>query len=275
MSTNRTVKERLDHFFSRFPIEAKKSLGQNFLVSEYAVSKMMTALKGFSFDAVVEIGPGPGALTDILKTFQVDFTALEFDNFFYDYWIQQGVNAIHIDALQWDWKQNIKNPDTTVLISNLPYQISSAIVIDRCMDETQLSAMILMFQKEVAQKIRMKSKNSEFGLISVLAQVFWDIDTVCDLSPRDFLPAPKVASRVLAFKKKDPGIQRKRDFLIFCKAGFAQKRKLLKKNLLTLNGMSPEKIIASFQKLNLNETSRAEELSPEQWVALFKGLGFQ
>lgn len=275
MNTNMTVKDRLDHFFTQFPVEAKKALGQNFLVSEYAVSKMIAALKSLSFESVIEIGPGPGALTDILKTLNVPFTALELDNFFFEYWTKQGINIFHVDALQWDWRSHVKNPETTVLISNLPYQISSSIVIDRCMDEKPLSAMILMFQKEVAQKIRMKSKSSDFGLLSVIAQVFWSIETVCDLSPRDFLPAPKIASRVLAFKKKDSLITNKKAFLVFCKAGFAQKRKLLKKNLLTLNGMSPEKIIASFQKLNLNETARAEELAPEQWVALYKDLGFQ
>lgn len=275
MSINMTVKERLDHFFSQFPIEAKKTLGQNFLVSEYAVTKMMEALKEFSFDLIVEIGPGPGALTDILRTLGKPFTVLELDNFFFEYWSQQGLDAIHVDALQWDWRKNIADPSKTVLISNLPYQISSSIVIDRSLDEHQLAGMILMFQKEVAQKIRRVSKSSEFSLLSVVSQVFWSIETVCDLSPRDFLPAPKVASRVLAFRPKNAGIHDKRNFLIFCKAGFAQKRKLLKKNLLTLNGMSPEKIIASFQNLNLNETSRAEELSPDQWIALFKELGFK
>ncbi len=270
-----TVKERLDLFFSKFPVEAKKALGQNFLVSDYAVKEMISCLKEQSFESIVEIGPGPGALTDVLKTLDTELTVLELDNFFHEYWVGQGLQAIHTDALQWDWKTEIKDPSKTVLISNLPYQISSAIVIDRSMDEVPLNAMILMFQKEVAQKIRMKSKTSEFGLLSVIAQVFWTIETVCDLSPRDFLPAPKVASRVLSFKTKPNSIQDKRAFLTFCKAGFAQKRKLLKKNLLTLNQMDPQKIIASFQKLNLNETSRAEELSPDQWVALYKDLGFK
>ncbi|MBL7544879.1 MAG: ribosomal RNA small subunit methyltransferase A [Bdellovibrionaceae bacterium] len=270
-----TVKERLDQFFAHYPVEAKKALGQNFLVSEYAVSKMIAALNEFSFESLIEIGPGPGALTDILRTLKKNLTVLELDDFFFQYWAGQNISAIHTDALQWDWKKNILNPGQTILISNLPYQISSSIVIDRSMDETPLQAMILMFQKEVAQKIRMKSKTSEFGMLSVIAQTFWDIETVCDLSPRDFLPAPKVASRVLSFKAKRTVIESRPHFLTFCKAGFAQKRKLLKKNLLTLNKMDPEKIIASFQKLNLNETSRAEELAPEQWVALYKDLGFK
>lgn len=270
-----TVKERLDLFFSKFPIEAKKALGQNFLVSDYAVTKMISCLKELSFVHIVEIGPGPGALTDILKSLDPKLRVLELDNFFHEYWVGQGLEAIHTDALQWNWKSEIKDPGKTVLISNLPYQISSSIVIERSLDEVQLSAMILMFQKEVAQKIKMKSKTSEFGLLSVIGQVFWDTETVCDLSPKDFLPAPKVASRVLLFKPRNHGVQDKKAFLVFCKAGFAQKRKLLKKNLSTLNQMDPQKIIASFQNLNLNETSRAEELSPAQWVALYKDLGFK
>lgn len=270
-----TVKERLDLFFSRFPVEAKKALGQNFLVSDYAVKEMISRLKELTFEHIIEIGPGPGALTDVLRSMDPKLTVLELDNFFHEYWVSQGVKAIHTDALRWNWRAEIKDPAKTVLMSNLPYQISSAIVIDRSMDDVQLNAMILMFQKEVAQKIRMKSKTSEFSLLSVIAQVFWTIETVCDLSPRDFLPAPKVASRVLLFKVKPSSIQNKEAFLTFCKAGFAQKRKLLKKNLLTLNQMNVQKIIASFQKLNLNETSRAEELSPDQWVELYKDLGYK
>lgn len=270
-----STKERLDYFFSRFPVEAKKSLGQNFLVSDYAVTKMMVCLKSFTFKRVIEIGPGPGALTDILRTLDVELTLIELDNFFYDYWISQGMHIIHTDALKWNWREEVKNPKETLLISNLPYQISSSIVIDRSMDAEPLSVMILMFQKEVAQKIRTKAESSEFGLISVIAQVFWDIETVCDLSPRDFLPAPKIASRVLCFKAKATSVIDRKSFLTFCKAGFAQKRKLLKKNLSSLSPLTSEKIIASFQKLNLNETSRAEELSPDLWIALYKDLGFK
>ena len=269
------TKERLDHFFLQFPVEAKKALGQNFLVSDYAVSKMISCLETLPFKNLIEIGPGPGALTDILKVHGKKLRVLELDKFFYDYWLAQGVQSIYIDALKWDWQKEVSDPSDTVLISNLPYQISSSIVIDRSMDTEPLSAMILMFQKEVAQKIRMKSGNSEFGLLSVIAQVFWSIDTVCDLSPRDFLPAPKIASRVLVFKAKESSITERRTFLTFCKAGFAQKRKLLKKNLGSLNQMTADKIIASFKKLNLNETARAEELTPEQWVSLYKELGFK
>ncbi len=275
MSTNQTTKERLDHFFSQFPVEAKKSLGQNFLISDYAVSKMIACLKTFTFEDLIEIGPGPGALTDILKAYGDQLRVIELDPFFYDYWVKQGLQAIHIDALRWDWSNQVKNPSQTVLISNLPYQISSSIVIDRSLDSKPLSGMILMFQKEVAQKIRMKAESSEFGMLSVISQVFWSIETVCDLSPRDFLPAPKIASRVLCFKPRETPVIERSTFLTFCKAGFAQKRKLLKKNLGSLNQITSEKVIASFQKLNLNETARAEELSPDQWVALYKDLGFK
>lgn len=275
MSINVTTKERLDYFFSQFPIEAKKSLGQNFLISDYAVSKMISYLKEFTFKNIIEIGPGPGALTDILKSYGAQLRVLELDRFFFEYWISQGVFAINVDALKWNWRDEVDNPSETVLISNLPYQISSAIVIDRSLDQIPLNGMILMFQKEVAQKIRMKAGTSEFGLLSVIAQVFWNIETVCDLSPRDFLPAPKVASRVLGFRPRETIIQDRRSFLIFCKAGFAQKRKLLKKNLGSLNQITSKKIMDSFGKLNLNETSRAEELSADQWVALYKDLGFK
>ncbi len=94
--------------------------------------------------------------------------------------------------------------------------------------------MVLMFQKEVAQRIRAAAQSEHYGLLSVIAQTFWKMEVVTEAGPRDFSPSPKVASRVLAFSRLSGEIQNRSAFLKFVKAAFAQRRKLLKKNLADL-----------------------------------------
>lgn len=268
-----TARERLDAFFNSSPVYAKKALGQNFLISDYAIGMMIQKLKQLNTANIIEIGPGPGALTDLLLPLNKNYTSIELDNEFASYWKQKGIHVLNKDALQIDWKKEFSSSDTT-LISNLPYQISSSIVIERSIDEVQIPYMILMFQKEVAQKIRSKSKTSEFSLLSVMAQTFWDIETLCDLGPRDFIPAPKIASRVLVFKAKPSVILNKKNYLHFCKLAFKQKRKMLKSNLMQDSKVKELDLLSILKELNLNETVRAEELAPQDFIQLYHRLGF-
>lgn len=268
-----TAKERLDSFFNADPIYAKKSLGQNFLISDFAINLMIQKLKQLNSPNIIEIGPGPGALTDLIIPLNKNYTAIELDRVFADYWKTKEVNIINQDALQYNWTA-FQNKSQTTLISNLPYQISSSIVIDRSTDEELFSYMILMFQKEVAQKIRAKNKTSEFSLLSLVAQTFWDIETVCDLGPRDFIPAPKIASRVLFFKPKNHSIKNKKNYLTFCKVAFKQKRKMLKSNLMQYTKLKELDLLAVMSELNLSGTARAEELSSDDFVKLYHRLGY-
>jgi 16S rRNA (adenine1518-N6/adenine1519-N6)-dimethyltransferase len=142
------------------------------------------------------------------------------------------------------------------------------------MDEVPVAHMILMFQKEVAQKIRAKHKGSEFGLLSLVAQTFWEIETLCDLGPRDFIPAPKIASRVLVFKPREHSIKNKNAYLGFCKAAFKQKRKMLKSNLTPYTNLKELDILNVMKELKISETARAEELSAADFVNLYHKLGY-
>lgn len=268
-----TARERLDRFFNSSPILAKKALGQNFLISDYAIDLMIKKLKQTQPAAIIEIGPGPGALSDLILNLKIPYTAIELDQAFAQYWQDKGVQVLNQDALAIDWKQ-FPDHDKTTLISNLPYQISSSIVMERSIDEVPVSNMILMFQKEVAQKIRAKNKSSEFGLLSLVAQTFWEIETLCDLGPRDFIPAPKIASRVLVFKPREHSIKNKKSYLGFCKAAFKQKRKMLKSNLTPYTNLKELDLLNVMKELKLSETARAEELSATDFVNLYHKLGY-
>ncbi len=266
-----STSERLNLFLQQLPVEAKKSLGQNFLVSDHVVDKIIETVQGFSAQNLIEIGPGPGALTDHLLKGSWPLKLIELDSVIAKYWRDKGCEVIEADALQIDWQKLILNEET-ILVSNLPYQISSSLVIDRSLDEVRLKSMVLMFQKEVAQRLMAAESTDEYGLLTVIAQNFWKIKKVCEAGPRDFSPAPKVASRVLMFTKIDSDIKDPHKFLKFVKIAFAKRRKQLKSNLSMATDFlkgNAEVLLKWLESKGYPATARAEELSPTELKELY------
>jgi len=273
-----SARERLQEVQEALGIAAKKSLGQNFLVSDVVIERIIQKARSLKPEMLIEIGPGPGALTYFLRQMNCPLRVIELDHVLARYWREQGLDVTEADALQLDWEEFLRPSGNKVLVSNLPYQISSSIVIDRSLDREGLDHMVLMFQKEVAQRIAAKPRTENYGLLSVIAQTFWQTETVTEAGPRDFNPPPKVASRVLAFARKPSSVQNPRAFLGFVKAAFAQRRKLLKKNLSCFyqqKNVSEEALRAWLSEMGFPETARAEELSSEQFVSLYKKFGFE
>src|SRR4051812_47035827 len=134
--------ERLQQRLQELGHSAKKSLGQNFLVSDNVISKILQRTDSTKAQRLIEIGPGLGALTDGLLQSEKPITLIEMDRRLAEYWRQRGAHVIEADALQIDWLELI-GPHVT-LVSNLPYQISSSLVIDRSMEINGLGNMILM-----------------------------------------------------------------------------------------------------------------------------------
>ena len=251
-------KNELDHYI-------KRSLGQNFLISDHVIDKIIQAVQSENPQNLLEIGPGLGAITDILKQYFTNYSLIEMDSSLVEYWKNQGFSVIAGDALQIDWQKI--NYD--VLVSNLPYQISSSIVIERSLDQNRCRSMILMFQKEVAQRIRAIAKSEHYGLLSVIAQEFWSITTVCEAGPKDFNPAPKVASRVLKFIKKETNIEDPKEYLFFIKECFKQRRRILKSNLHLYDN---KKLMLWFEIEKLTDKVRAEELTVSQFNKLYQHM---
>lgn len=269
-----TARERLEIVLRETGHAAKRSLGQNFLISDTVIERIHEEARSLKPDALIEIGPGPGALTDGLREMNLPFRAIELDRTMAEYWRGKGLDVIEEDALRIDWKELVRT-EATVLVSNLPYQISSSIVIDRSLDEKPLSGMVLMFQKEVAQRIRALPSTEAYGMLSVIAQNFWTVRTVSEAGPRDFDPPPRVASRVLGFRPLEGAMTDKKRFLEFVKACFAQRRKLLKSNLsgwMSSRRIPLENLLAKLEAFGLKETARAEELSPLQFRELYEHL---
>ena len=272
-----TRKERIFARLAELNAGPKRSLGQNFLISDHVIEKIIFAVKAEPFSEMIEVGPGLGALTEDLvevsKTTGKRLTLVELDKNFAEDWRSRedsSVRVIEADALQIPWG-DLELPPKTLFVSNLPYQISSSIAIERSIEPAGVSRMILMFQKEVAQRIGAKAKTPEYGLLTVIVQAFWETSTVVDARPQDFHPAPNVSSRVLVFRRReepDLGKGTKVGFLRFAKAGFAHRRKLLAKNLS--GDQNASQLEAAFEKMKLLPTARAEELTSAQFLELYR-----
>lgn len=256
----------------------KRSLGQNFLISDHVIDRILNYAAGTSGggkpSSIIEIGPGLGALTEglieIAKAEKIPFQVIELDSSFAENWRAVGLKVTEADALQIDWGTLGLTPGSR-LVSNLPYQISSSLVIDRSVEPFGLTSMILMFQKEVAQRIAAKPGSEHFGLLTVIAQNGWSIDTVCDAGAQDFFPPPRVASRVLRFQRRPdaPEAHEFADFLRFAKTAYAHRRKLIAGNLA---GIGRERVETEIQAMGFTKTARAEEFSAEQLLELFRRL---
>ena len=257
MSAVFDLKARLE----QMGLQPKKAFGQNFLVNQQVIHKIIEEVKRHKFSDLLEIGPGLGALTDKLTEASLKPTLIEFDHDLVEYWQTKDLRVIEADAIQLDWRTLELRPDS-LLVSNLPYQISTHIVIDRCLAPTELRWMVLMFQKEVAQRLTAQPRTKEYGTLSVMAQLHFSMRKVADAGPKDFFPPPKIASRVLFFERKpDPGLGE--SFLKFVKRAFNNRRKLLVKNLGDTITTEDLKAIGASEK------ARAEELTPEQFKTLF------
>ena len=172
----------------------------------------------------------------------------------------------------------------TVLVGNLPFNISSRLLVQLCPGPPTLKAMVFMFQKEVAQRILSKHKCKNYGILSVLSQCFWDIELLLSTGKVDFYPRPQVAGQVLIFRQKKHSILNPKSFLAFVKFCFSQRRKTLFTRLCrsyitkpSHNTLSPlikveQHLTNLFDKINIDRLVRAEALSPSQFEKLFNEL---
>lgn len=254
------IKKKLLSKLQELSLQPKFNLGQNFLISQRTVELIVSKVNSvLNESSLIEIGPGLGALTDSFQSYD-NYTLIELDSELVKYWISRNLKIIEADALKLDWK-SLDIQANSVLVSNLPYQIASRLFIDRSLGPLSIQYMLLMFQKEVAQRITASIDTKAYGILSVMGQLVWDIDKLCDVSPQEFYPAPKVAGRVLYFSRKSLVLEK--DFFLFVKQAFSQRRKMVVKNLSSF--LSVDKIVSIIG----SKTKRAENITPKEFYALY------
>lgn len=261
---------------SRSDYRTKKRFGQHFLHDRSVIDKIVTAAKLDPEEEVVEIGPGLGVLTDHLLPAAAHVHVMEIDRDLIERLEarQDPRLTVHAgDVLKLHWTKLLPRPPYT-LVANLPYNISSQIVF-RLLEHRQLfQRLVLMFQREVGERLVADPGGKDYGILSVLCQLWYDIDVVTLVKPGAFNPPPKVDSIVLHFK---PLLQPRVDpinevfFQRVVKAAFTQRRKTLRNSLLA-SGFEALEIDESLAIAEIDPGRRGETLSLEDFSRLTSSL---
>ncbi|HEV2914337.1 MAG TPA: 16S rRNA (adenine(1518)-N(6)/adenine(1519)-N(6))-dimethyltransferase RsmA [Pyrinomonadaceae bacterium] len=265
---------------------AKKSLGQNFLVDERVVERIVGALGPRGDETIIEIGPGRGELTSSLLKLAGRLFAIELDRELVPILSQRfGASAnfqlVEADALTADLCSLIAPAKSARVVANLPYYISTAILQRLIEQRACITEMILMLQREVVKRITAPPASSARGYLSVLVEAYCQRDALFDVAPGSFRPAPKVWSTVVRLVvRPSPAVTVEDETLLWqlVSAGFAQRRKTIFNNLRG----APERLRARIEgaggALCVLETSevapqrRAETLTLEEWAALARAV---
>src|SRR5690242_7118256 len=209
----------------------KKSLGQHFLKDENITRKIIAALQKHSFESLLEIGPGAGALTKfLLEIKSIDFKAIELDEEKIEYLLLHYPalkdKIIHRDFL----KSPVPFHKDFIVIGNFPYNISSQILFKILEWKERVPVVIGMFQKEVAQRIASKPNNKTYGILSVRVQAFYNVKYLFDVAPASFNPPPKVMSGVIELQIRNQKLEIRNEevFSRLVKTAFNQRRKKLR-----------------------------------------------
>jgi 16S rRNA (adenine1518-N6/adenine1519-N6)-dimethyltransferase len=264
-------------------MRAKKSLGQHFLNSKHVLEQIISASEIKISETILEIGPGTGILTEALLKTGAYVTAIEKDVRANDLLkekfakeISSGqLKLIHGDILT----EKIDTPTPYALVANIPYYITGAILEKFLEHGPRPDRMVLLVQKEVAERIVARPEQStgkrKESVLSISVKAFGIPKIIANVPPGAFTPPPTVDSAILSIEhisdkgfesvltKNPDGVSR---FFEIVKAGFAHKRKFVRRNLE--GTMSPEEIDGIWKSLNLNEKERAEDLTPPQWLEI-------
>jgi 16S rRNA (adenine1518-N6/adenine1519-N6)-dimethyltransferase len=265
----------LREVIARHGIRATKSLGQNFLLDLNLTRKIARAGGPLRGKTVLEIGAGPGGLTRALLAEGADHVlAVERDRRCLAALEELSAQApgrlsvVAADALELDEYDLEPRPDR--IIANLPYNISTPLLF-KWLDRLELfEHMVLMFQKEVAQRIAATPGAKAYGRLSVMVQWRCRVDALFDLPPRAFTPEPKVTSTVLALEPRSTPLAAARADLLetVVAAAFGQRRKMLRGSLKQISA-DP---VGLLRRAGLEPTLRAENLSVEQFCALARAV---
>lgn len=275
--------EVVHYICKRFDIKMSKKLGQNFLIKRGIVDEIVKAADLHDGEPVLEIGPGIGTLTQGLAQSGANVTAIELDTRLLEVLdttlAQYGnVKIVHGDVLKLD-VLSIMNHEPFKVVANLPYYITTPIIMSLLESQLPIERLVVMVQKEVALRMVAKPGSKDYGALSVAVQYYTKPDIVLDVPPKSFLPAPAVTSSVIrcVLRDKPPvDVIDERLFFRVVKAGFAQRRKTFA-NTMKTTGLSKDRIEELLAKANIDGQRRGETFTLQEfadvanaWAALIK-----
>lgn len=262
----------------KYNFNLKKMFGQNFIIDENIINNIISSSNIDKDTLVIEIGPGAGSLTYKLSHFSKNVLCYEIDTTLKELLEDNlsecdNVEIIFKDFLKANVLEDIKKYDYKKLyvVANLPYYITTPIIIKFIEDQVPVDKIVVMVQKEVGDRFKAKPNSKEYNSLSIYLNYYFDVKKLFDISKNVFMPKPNVDSTVVEFSKKNDKFELKNEKLFFdlVKDSFVQKRKTIKNNLKKYN---LEKIEEVLKKYNFDLSVRAEQLPIEVFVDIANNL---
>ena len=263
------TRSQTSELLTRHGLAPRRSFGQNFVVEPETVRRIATLARVGQGDHVLEIGAGLGALTLALSDTGAQVTALEIDSGLVAALHETlagraNVRLVHDDAMRVEWSQLLAAADSWTVVANLPYNVATPLVADLLDFVPQVRRLLVMVQKEVAQRFVAAPRTEAFGALSVKVSYWATARIVGEVSSAVFLPRPRVASSLVEIERRaQPAVTSDRDVLFgLVRQGFATRRKMLRR---ALDGAV---MVDDFARSGVNPEARAEELSLTEWARL-------
>ncbi len=275
-----SVYEETQAILNTYKIQANKSLGQNFLIDDCVIEKIIESSNIEKEDLIIEIGPGLGVLTERLLKKSNNVVVIELDKKMIEilqnrFCLNRNLEIINNDVLKVDLEKLIKNKkeqtniNKVKIVANLPYYISTPIIMKLLENRLEISEIIVMVQKEVAQRLGAETGKREAGAITYAVEYYAQATPIIDVPKESFIPSPKVESQVIKLEvRQNPKIEVEDEKLLFniIQKSFMQRRKTLSNALINNRILdSKEEVEKMFKTLEIPSNVRGENLTLEEF----------
>ncbi|MDR3249911.1 MAG: 16S rRNA (adenine(1518)-N(6)/adenine(1519)-N(6))-dimethyltransferase RsmA [Mycoplasmataceae bacterium] len=258
------------NYLKRTQFNPSKKMGQNFLINKEVYTSMVNKIDFSKYDLVLEIGPGLGALTDILIQKTKKIIVIEIDKRLSEYIAERykqydakKFELLNIDALKTNFNELAKEYKNTVIVSNLPYSISSIVVIKFI--KSEIKNMYCMLQKEMVERMMAIPRTKQYNAFTVLLNTYCKIKKLVDISRSSFYPVPEVDSTFISISKNNKSYDENYDkFIRMC---FNSKRRTLLNNLKNI--IDKNTLSLYLKKNKISGNARAEELTYLGFISLY------
>ena len=275
LSSHKATKEVVQKHNFKF----SKSLGQNFLIDTNVIDRILEGARVQKGDYVIEVGPGIGTLTKEMGRTAEKVVAIEIDKTLIPILEETladfpNIEVINQDILKVDVQELVKaklNGGPVKLIANLPYYITTPIVMKFLEEDIPVTDIVVMVQKEVADRMNAQPNSKDYGALSVAVQYYCDTEIVAKAPRHMFMPQPNVDSTVIGLHVREErkyNVDNEDIFFKTVKASFGQRRKTLLNSLGGLGFLSKDQIKIALQEANIDEKRRGETLSIEEFASL-------
>lgn len=259
----------------KYNFKFTKSLGQNFLIDDSVPRDIVNGAEVSEEDLVIEIGPGVGTLTAQLLNKAKRVVAIELDDKLIPILQKEIGNnpkfeLIHKDVLKVNFDEIIGDEEKVKLVANLPYYVTTPIIVKLLKDKHKFQSLTIMIQKEVAERMNAKPGNKDYGSLSLLVQYYCNTEIIRKVPPQCFIPRPKVDSIVIKLERlKEPRVKVQNEKLFFdiIRNSFNMRRKTLWNGVKNI-GLSKEKLELAFERANIDPKRRGETLTIQEFAAL-------